>query len=300
MEYIYTTADLEYREAKGLGWNEMDKLPDYKKYGPFARDFMRRCAEYKKKTGKNLIDVFTFHGYPNTPKLGWENRAAFANPSPELKELRVRDVRKFWDESYRDPETWMGKESWANGNVAYVPLMRRWMKEVGWDAPIAIGEYDYSGPEGGEEISAAVAQAESFAAFARTQVTYAMYWADPRKHGPVYFAFKMYRNPDGKRTAVGDRFIVAEVSDDDSVGVYAFKDPARKVASFVILNKRARKGARVALELGAPVPAQKAKRYEYSKANPKAIGELPPLDVSGKSVKVAVAPMSIVRVDVTM
>jgi len=35
----------------------------------------------------------------------------------------VRDVRKFWDESYRDPETWMGKESWANGNVAYVPLI---------------------------------------------------------------------------------------------------------------------------------------------------------------------------------
>ena len=139
------------------------------KYGPFARDFMRRCAEYKKKTGKNLIDIFAFHGYPMTTKLDWGNRAQFANPSPELQEFRVRDVRKFWDESYRDPDTWMGKESWANGNVAYVPLMRRWMKEAGWDAPIAIGEYDYSGPEGGEEISAAVAQAESFAAFARTR-----------------------------------------------------------------------------------------------------------------------------------
>jgi hypothetical protein len=194
----------------------------------------------------------------------------------------------------------MGKESWAQGNVAYVPLMRRWMKEVGWTVPIAIGEYDYSGPEGGEEISAAVAQAESFAAFARSEVSYAMYWADPRKHGPVYFAFKMYRNPDGKRTAVGDRFIVAEVSDNDSVSVYAFKDAKRKVASFVILNKRAQKGANVALEFGTAVPAQKAKRYEYSKVNPKAIGELPPLDVNGKSLKVSVAPMSIVRVDVTI
>ena len=300
-EYSYSTADLEYREAKEISWAEAEKkLPDFSKYGPFARDFMRRCAEYKKKTGKNLIDIFTFHGYPNTPKLGWDNRAQFANPSPELQELRVRDVRKFWDESYRDPDTWMGKEGWAQGNVAYVPLMRRWMKEAGWDAPIAIGEYDYSGPEGGEEISAAVAQAESFAAFARSQVSYAMYWADPRKHGPVYFAFKMYRNPDGKRTAVGDRFIVAEVSDHDSVSVYAFKDPKRKVASFVILNKRAQKGARIALDLAKPVPAQKAKRYEYSKANQKAIGELPPLDVSGQKLKIEVAPMSILRVDVKM
>ena len=298
--YSHATADLEYREAHGLGWHETDKFPDYRKYGPFALDFMRRCAEYKKKTGKNLIDIFVFHGYPMTPKLGWDNRAEFTNPSVELQELRVRDVRKFWDESYRDPDTWMGKEAWSKGNVAYVPLMRRWMKEAGWDVPIAIGEYDYSGPEGGEEISAAVAQAESLAAFARTQLAYSMYWADPRKHGPVYFAFKMYRNPDGKRTAVGDRFMVAKVSDDNSVGVYLFKDPKRKLASLMVHNKRATKGARVAVDLGAAVPAQKANRYEYSRANPKAIGELPPLDVSGQNVNLSIAPMSILRVDVKM
>jgi len=51
----------------------------------------------------------------------------------------------------------------------------------------------------------------------------------PRKHGPVYFAFKMYRNPDGKHTAVGDRLTVAEVSDNDSVSVYAFKDTKSNV-----------------------------------------------------------------------
>jgi hypothetical protein len=298
--YIHSSGDMQYREEHGLGWDQTSKFPDFPKYGPFALDFMRRCAEYKKKTGRDLIDIFVFHGYPNNPKLGWDNRAEFTNPSPELQELRVRDVRKFWDESYRDPDTWMGKESWAQGNVAYVPLMRRWMKEAGWSVPIAIGEYDYSGPEGGEEISAAVAQAESLAAFARSEVSYAIYWADPRKHGPVYFAFKMYRNPDGKRTAVGDRFMVGEVSDADSLSVYAFKDPARKVASFVILNKRAKKGARLALDLGVAVPTQKAARYEYSAVNQKAIGELPPLDVSGKSVNLSIAPMSILRVDVKL
>jgi hypothetical protein len=298
--YIHSSGDLDYREEHNLGWDQAPNLPDYKKYGPFALDFMRRCAEYKKKTGHNLIDIFVFHGYPMTPQLGWDNQSHFAHPSPELQEFRVRDVRKFWDESYRDPETWMGKEGWANGNVAYVPLMRRWMKEAGWDVPLGIGEYDYSGPEGGLEISAAVAQSESFAAFARTQVSYAMYWADPRKHGPTYFAFKMFRNPDGKRTAVGDHFILAEVSDYDSVGVYVFKDTKRNVASFVILNKKAKKGAKLTLDLSAPVPAQKATRYEYSSANPKAIGELPPLDVSGQKLNLSIAPMSILRVDVKL
>jgi hypothetical protein len=298
--YVHSSGDMEYREKNGMGWQDTSKLPDYAKYGPFARDFMRRAADYKRKTGRDLVDIFTFHAYPNTPKLGWDNRAAFAKPTPELQELRVRDVRKFWDESYRDPETWMGKESWANGNVAYVPLMRRWMKEVGFDVPIAIGEYDYSGPAGGEEISAAVAQAESFAAFARTQVNYAMYWADPRKHGPVYFAFKMYRNPDGKRSAVGDRFVVGEVSNFDDVSVYGFKSQDGKQASLILLNKRASKGAKVAVDLGRAVPAQQAKRYEYSGANQKAIGELPPLEVKGRSLEVPLAPMSIVRLDVKL
>ncbi|HEY2406022.1 MAG TPA: glycoside hydrolase family 44 protein [Polyangiaceae bacterium] len=298
--YIHASADLEYREKNGLGWGDTAKLPDYAKYGFFARDFMRRCADYKKQTGHDLIDIFDFHAYPNTPKLGWDNRAQFSKPSPELQEFRVRDVRKFWDESYRDPDTWMGKEAWSNGNVAYVPLMKRWMKEVGWSAPLAIGEYDYSGPEGGEEISAAVAQAESFAAFARTEVAYAMYWADPRKHSPVYFAFKMYRNPDGKQTAVGDHFIVADVSSYDDVSVYAFKDKKRNVASIILLNKRAKKGEKLAIDLGAPVPAQQAERYEYSAVNPKAIGALPALAVSGQTLNIELSPMSIVRVDVKM
>jgi len=110
----------------------------------------------------------------------------------------------------------------------------------------------------------------------------------------------MFRNPDGKRTAVGDRLLVGEVSDFDSVSVYAFKDSKRNVTSFMIHNKRAKKGVKVVLDLGAPVPEQKAKRYEYSNANPKAIGELPPLEVSGPSINLGIAPMSILRVDVKM
>ena len=298
--YSYSSGDQDYMEENGITWDETEKLRDFGKYGPFALDFMRRCAAYKKQTGRDLVDIFSFHGYPNTPKLGWEAQATFVHPTPELQEFRVRDVRKFWDESYRDPDTWMGKEDWANGNIAYVPLMKRWMKEAGWTAPVAIGEYDYAGPDGGVEISAAVAQAESFTAFARAEVTYAFYWADPRKHGPVYWAFKMYRNPDGKRSAVGDRLLIAEVSDFDSLSVYGFKDAKTNVTSFMIHNKRAQKGIKLALALGAPVPEQKAKRFEYGSVNPKAIGELPPLEVSGRSINLSIAPMSILRVDVKL
>src|SRR5690606_6014122 len=106
--YSLSSGDLDYREEHGLGWDKSSELPDLKKYGPFALEYMRRAAAYKQKHGRDLIDIFVFHAYPNTPKLEWGNRAQFADPSPELQEFRVRDVRKFWDESYRDPDTWMG------------------------------------------------------------------------------------------------------------------------------------------------------------------------------------------------
>ena len=51
---------------------------------------------------------------------------------------------------------------------------------------------------------------------------------------------------------------------------------------------------------GTDVEGYSAGSRPSGKVNPKAIGELPPLDVNGKSLKVNVAPMSIVRVDVKM
>ena len=41
---------------------------------------MKRCAAYKAKTGRNLIDIFVFHGYPMTPQLDYGNQAELRPP----------------------------------------------------------------------------------------------------------------------------------------------------------------------------------------------------------------------------
>ena len=293
--YLYGSADMQYREKNGLGW-DTSKFPDFSKYGPFLKDFMRRCAEYEKKNGKKLIDIFDFHAYACTPKL---DAGAATKNDPEAMEFRCLDIRKFWDVTYRDPYTWMGNEEWIKGEIAYVPLMRKWMKETGWNPEIAIGEYDHlSGGDGGRDISAVVAQAENFAAWARAGVTYAFYWAQPKKHTPAYFAWKMFRNPDGKHTAVGDRFIAADVSKFSNVSVYVFKDPKKKIASFILLNKKAARDAVITIDLKGSVPDQQASAWEFSRANMKAIGELPPFKVGGSSMTVKLPAMSVLRIDV--
>jgi hypothetical protein len=218
--------------------------------------------------------------------------------NPQVMEFRILDCRKFWDESYRDPFTWMGGNT--DGQIAYVPMMRRWMKEAGISIPISVGEYNMTGWDGGYDISGAVAQAETFGAFSIAQVDYAFYWADVKKHTPCYFAWKMFRNPDGQKTAVGDQFIKADVSNYSNVSVYIYKNAKTGIASFIVLNKKAKKGAKVSIDLAADLPNQSAPAWEFSSANMKCIGELPPMKVGGKKIAFDIAPMSILRFDVKM
>ncbi|OGV58330.1 MAG: hypothetical protein A2X45_19235 [Lentisphaerae bacterium GWF2_50_93] len=291
--YFYSNTDLDNREKQNLPWDSTKSWPDYGKYGPFIKDFMRRCAEYKKATGRNLIDIFDFHGYSLNSKI-----ESGSMNDPETMEIRCLDVRKFWDETYRDPYTWIGSET--GGNIAYVPLMRKWMKETGFDAEIAVGEYQHTGWDGGVDISGAVAQSETFAAFALSQVAYGLYWANIKKNSPCYFAWKMFRNPDGKHTAVGDKFIKAYVSDFSHVSVYAYKNVKTKTASLILLNKKSTKGAKVEIAFKNEIPVQDASAWEFSRANLKAIGEIPPMKISGKKISVELPSMSILRIDIKM
>ena len=163
----------------------------------------------------------------------------------------------------------MGKETWANGNIAYIPLMRRWMKEAGWDVPIAIGEYDHAGPEGGLEISGAVAQVETWRRLRARSLPMACTGPTRASTVPVYFAFKMFRNPDGKRPRSATTSWSATSATPTALGSTCTRTPRTRSLRSIITNKRAKVGARLTVELGAAVPAQKAARYEYSAPTPR-------------------------------
>jgi hypothetical protein len=283
--YFYSGLDMQsVTEGKGT-W---DDPPDFVAHGrvPFCKWWMKKLAEHEKKTGTRLVDVLDWHFYPQTGiyMAGTPN-------DPKVMEGRVQETRVMWDPEYKDP-TWMGKET---GKVIQViRLMKEWIAECHPGLETSIGEYNFGGEK---DVSGGVAQAELLGVFARERLDLAFLWLFPAANSPHYFAFKLYRNPDGRKTAFGDRDLPGKVDAPTDVSVHAAKDSKTGRLAFILVNKRAAKDARVTLKLKKSVPQQEVVFYEYSGADRFSIGQLPARKVGGDKIEVDLPSMSVVRFD---
>ncbi len=259
---------------------------------PITVWWLKKLAEHKAKTGVNLVDVLDFHFYPQTGiYMGGQPN------DPATMELRVQQTRVLWDPDYKDV-SWMAGDhngKTFDGKLQIIRMFKKWIADHNPGMQLAIGEYNFGGEK---DVSGGVAQAELLGVFAREGVDHAYLWFFPQPNSPIYFGYKMLRNPDGAMTAVGGDYLPAKISAQDDVSVHTFRDAATKRLSFVLVNKRAAKDARVALNLTRPIPEQTVTPWEYSAADRYAIGQLPAQKVSGKTLELDLPAMSVVRVDV--
>ena len=158
----------------------------------------------------------------------------------------------------------------------------------------AIGEYNFGGDQ---DISGGIAQAEVLGIFAREGLDFGSYWFAPAPNSPSYFAFKMFRNPDGKHTAFGDRCLPVRVDAPTDVSVHAARDSRSGTLTLILINKRVAKDARLSLKLSRPVPEQDVVAYAYSDADRFAIGQLPPRRLGGDTLDIDLPAFSVLRLD---
>jgi hypothetical protein len=286
-EYFHSGLDQQLiNQGKGT-WQDP---PDGAAHGrvPLAKWWMKKLAEHRKQTGQSLVDVLDFHFYPQT---GIYNGGKVNDP--QTMELRAQQTRTLWDPKYRDP-SWMAGTA-PDGAIRLIPMMKEWVAECNPGMQTSLGEYNFGGEQ---DASGGVAQAELFGVFARERVDFAFLWLFPAPNTGHWFAFHLFRNPDGHHTAFGDRYLPAKVSSPDDVSVHAARDGKSGRLTLVLVNKRAAKGARVTIELAAPVPAQDVTPYEYGAVDRTAIGQLPARKVSGRVIDVDLPAMSVLRFDV--
>jgi hypothetical protein len=299
----YYMVSSDSRLGPTVGWDR-NKMPGYSKNGIFLKWWLTELNKIEKKTGKKLVDILDIHFYPqaNGVQLGQNN--------PGDGETRVQETRVLWDPTFVE-NSWMerngssdnpnplfndGSTQSTKKNLQILRMMKDWIKECNPGMKLAIGEYNWSG---NLDVSGGVAQAELLGIFAREEIYSALLWTGPDKNTPQYFAWKIFRNPDGKFTAFGDRYLPSEVSAPDDVSVHAARAADGKV-TFVLINKRAKKGARLTVKLSKAVPSQTVALYEYSSVNSKCIGLLPDMTVGGDSITINLPPMSVLRFDVKM
>jgi hypothetical protein len=146
---------------------------------------MAKMRAHEHQLGIKLLDVLDVHYYPAADGVGVETSGA-TDEATNAK--RLRSTRALWDPSYTD-------ESWIREPVELIPRLKRWIASAAPGLGIAIGEYSFGAAE---HPSGGLAQAEALGRFGTEGLTAAFYWRRPPTNSPVYWAFRAYRNFDGK------------------------------------------------------------------------------------------------------
>jgi len=181
--YFYSGLDSQV----GIG-----RAPDRKAHGnvPLLPWWLHSVRTYEKKNKIKLIDILDVHYYPQGANIGVDKGGATDRLT---NALRIRSTRSLWDPTYTD-------ESWVGDQVELIPRLRRWVNENAPGVGISLGEYSFGAAE---HQSGGLAQAEALGRFGTEGLTAAFFWYLPPKDSPTYWAFRAYRNFDGK----GGRFL---------------------------------------------------------------------------------------------
>jgi hypothetical protein len=187
------------------------------------------------KAAGHPIDVFSLHFYPQSG----EYQADATSETTALMLRRNVSTRDLWDKQYTDP-------TWINSVVALIPTMRSWVNKYYYvGTPIAITEYNW----GGDTImNGATAQADILGIFGREGLDMATRWGTIDASMPVYKAFKLYRNYDGKGSGFGATSISTLVPNPDNVSAFAAIRGDKSV-TLMVVNKQLDAAANVGVSL---------------------------------------------------
>jgi hypothetical protein len=218
--------------------------------------YLKKCAEYKAKNGKPLIDIFDIHWYP---QKDFKDHDPYLDTGMnlELNQRRLRSTRDLWDAQY-EPETWT-KHACGGGAVKLIPRVKEWIEKYNPGMELCLGEYNFGGAD---NITGALAQADVFGVLAREKVDYAFHWKGAE--GSQEAAWKIYRNYDGQGGRFGEIYLPSQSYSPD-LGVYAAKRMKDQALTIVLVNRNL--GGACELDLSFSGATGKAKIYQFDQAN---------------------------------
>jgi Glycoside hydrolase family 44 len=178
--FFFSAADLEGRVDRSAHGNL-----------PLLPWWLREVNKAERRLGTRLVDVLDIHWFPQFEGAGVGTQAA---TDAATAARRIRSVRSLWDPSYVD-------ESWIDDKVELIPRLRRWISENHPDGEmgIAFGEWGFGAED---DMSGGLAAAAALGVFAREGVVAAFSAVVPPTESPSFWAFRAYRNFDGR----GGRF----------------------------------------------------------------------------------------------
>ena len=260
--------------------------PDRLQHGntPLLPWYLGKLREYARKNGKDLLDVVDVHFYPQAKGLGLGTQGG---TDPATAALRLRQTRGLWDPTYVD-------ESYVGEPVRLLPRLKEWIAQSYPGRGISIGEWNY-GAEG--HLSGGLAVAETLGRFAQAGVTSAFYWDYPARSSPAFWAFRAFRNFDGKGGRFQDESVDTSGSD-GSASLFASSNAARTRMTLVLLNLSPSTASSARIALNGCGEAVARRTFIYA-GGPDGYTEVPSAPASGE-VRQTLPPWSITVLDLSV
>lgn len=278
MEYFYSAKDV----AAGALYR-----PDRRAHQdvPLLEWYLTELKRHEERTGTRLLDVLDVHFYPQGEGI--------QNPDPTIGmggatdadavERRYRAVRGLWDKRYVD-------ESWIKEAVFLIPRMQELIAKAYPGRKLSIGEWSFGAEQ---HVSSALATAEALGRFATHGVDSAFYFTHPaiKKDSHVYWAFRAFRNFDGKGGRFFDRLVPSEAPPGTSLFV-SRDDVTHKLVAVAINFRGEAYAADVDVGRCGALRATRAVSYTGDPAG------FRPAEVAPSGVKVTLPPSSVTVVEI--
>ncbi len=227
--YFYSAAD----SAAGFRLK-----PDRRAHGdvPLLDWYLRQLRDHERRTGQRLLDVVDVHFYPQGKGLKHGTGGA---TDEDTNALRLRATRALWDPTYVD-------ESWIGEAVQLIPRLQEIIDREYPGRRISLGEWSFGAenhPSGG------LALAEALGRFGQHGVYSAYYWTYPAKESFGFWAFRAFRNYDGR----GGRFLDYSLPARAEAGasLFASRDAEGKRLVLVVLNLDPFRPAAATIDVGS-------------------------------------------------
>lgn len=239
LNYLYSAKD-----ASGFGGLRPDRL----RHGnvPLIPWYLGKLREHEQKTGVRVLDVLDLHFYAQGEGVHSED------DSRAVAAMRVRSPRAFWDPGYLD-------ESWIKEKIMLIPRMKQWIAESYPGRGISIGEWSFGGEK---HMSGGLATAEALGRFGQGEVTSAFYFTYPPANSPAYWAFRAYRDFDGRGGHFLDASLPTTASQDTSIFASRAEDGRHLV--LVVLNFSTDTASDAVVDLRSCGAVGKVAQYTYA------------------------------------
>lgn len=243
----------------------------------FANVYLDTMKQASTTAGKRLLDVFSFHYYP---------QASYDQAT------RSQASRSLWDPQYVEP-TWITQPGYGftdGKGLQMLPKLNRAIADFYPGTKLAVTEYDFGGMY---DATGAIAQADALGAFGKNGVYLATYFGDVE--GYIASAFRLFRNYDGNKSVFPEISVRAVSTNNANGTVYAAVSAADPNTVHLITINRLPTALNASVQITHPVALNYVQAWGVDSSSPNVTARQVQTTLNANKFSTALPPYSVMH-----